>query len=298
MTKQKYIQVRNVLLTILVLNFIVAFAKIIYGVITKTSSMVADGYHSFSDGASNIIGIIGIWITSKPADESHPYGHHKFETLATIVISLLLFFVSFEILTDAYARFKNPVIPNIDVYNFAVMIITLIINMIVVWYEGKKGKELKSSILISDSKHTKSDIYVSISVLVGLLAIKKGLVIVDTIVSSLIAILIVKAGLEILIPGIKVLSDANIMDTKRINDLVIKVPDVIFCHKIRTRGKEDYIMVDLHVGVDKNVTLEYSHRIAHNIENLLKEKIDGVGEVIVHMEPAVFEESDDENRRS
>lgn len=292
MSIEKYKSVRKVLLSILVLNILVALSKIIYGMITNTSSMVADGYHSMSDGASNVIGIIGIWLASKPADESHPYGHHKFETLATIVISLLLFFVSFEILSDAYERFKNPVTPDINVLNFVIMIGTLFINTLVVWYEHKKGKELKSSILISDSKHTKSDIYVSISVIVSLLAVKFGFQIVDTIVAAVIAVLIIKAGFEILIPGINILSDANIMDTDEIHDLVMLIPEVIFCHKIRTRGKEDHVMIDLHVGIDKEFTLEYAHILAHSIEDMLKSKLEGIGEVIVHMEPAMLKEDD------
>lgn len=89
--KSNYKQVRNVLGGILVLNILVALAKVIFGKITNTSSMIADGYHSFSDGSSNVVGLIGIWIAARPADESHPYGHQKFETLSTIVISLLLF---------------------------------------------------------------------------------------------------------------------------------------------------------------------------------------------------------------
>lgn len=292
MSVHKYKKVRNVLLTILILNVLVALSKIIYGMSTNTYSMIADGYHSVSDGASNVIGIIGIWLASKPADENHPYGHHKFETLSTIVISLLLFFVSFQILSNAYERFRNPVIPNINTFNFVIMIVTLFINTIVVWYEHKKGIEFKSSILISDSKHTKSDIYVSISVIISLLAVKLGVEIVDTIVAAIIAILIIKAGLEILIPGINILSDANIMQTEQIYNLVMIIPEVIFCHKIRTRGKEDYVMIDLHVGIDKEFTLEYAHLLAHSIEDMLKSKLDGIGEVIVHIEPATLKEKD------
>ncbi|WP_425447139.1 cation diffusion facilitator family transporter [Dethiothermospora halolimnae] len=293
MENYTYKKVRNVLAAILVLNIAVALAKLIYGYMTNTSSMIADGYHSFSDGASNVIGIIGIWIASKPADKSHPYGHHKFETLATIIISMLLFFISFEILSNAYDRFKNPVTPNIDIFSFVVMIVTIVVNIFVTTYESKRGRELKSSILISDSKHTKSDIYVSVSVIASLIFIQLGLIIVDTIIAVIIAILIIKAGLEILIPGINVLSDANVMNTDEIYERVMRIPEVIYCHKIRTRGKEDHVMIDLHVGIDKEFTLEYSHLLAHSIEDMLKSKIDGIGEVIIHMEPAEFDEEKD-----
>lgn len=281
-----YKQVRNVLAGILILNILVALAKLIFGKITNTSSMIADGYHSFSDGSSNVVGLIGIWIAARPADENHPYGHQKFETLSTIVISLLLFFVSYNILSDAYYRFKNPITPDINIYSFIVMIATLGVNLWVTTYEAKKGRELKSSILLSDAMHTRSDIYVSISVIVSLIAIRLGFVIIDTIIAGIIAILIIKAGLGILIPGINILSDASMIDSDNIYDLVIKVPQVQYCHKIRTRGKENYIMVDLHVGLDKTFTLEYSHKLAHEIEDMLKEKLEGVKEVIVHVEPA------------
>lgn len=283
--QNNYIKVRNVLLGILLLNILVATAKIIYGLITKTSSMIADGYHSFSDGTSNIVGLVGIWIASRPADENHPYGHHKFETLSTIVISLILFFISFKILINAYDRIKSPVAPEINSLSFIIMVVTLVINIFVTTYEAKKGRELKSSILISDAMHTRSDIYVSISVIISLIAVRFGLVFIDAIVAAVIAILIIKAGLEILIPGINVLSDAKMINSEKIYELVMKVPEVRYCHKIRTRGKENHIMIDLHVGINKDFTLEYSHRLAHNIEDMLKEQLEGVSEVIVHLEP-------------
>ena len=288
--KNSYTEVRKVLMYILVLNLLVAVAKIVYGTITETASMIADGYHSFSDGTSNVVGLIGIWIASKPADDSHPYGHQKVETLSTIFISLLLFFVSFEIITDAYTRFKNPVIPKIDIGNFIVMIITLGINIFVVRYETMKGKQLKSSILISDAKHTQSDIYVSLSVIVSLIAVRLGVVIVDSIVSIFIGILIVKAGLEILLEATNVLIDGKMLNPDKIYKLVSEYPEVIYCHKIRTRGKENHIMVDLHIGVDPSCTISHAHEIAHDIEDMLKEAIDGVEEVIVHVEPGKVNE--------
>lgn len=287
--KDSYKKVRKILLMLLLLNIFVALSKIIYGMATRTSSMVADGYHSLSDGASNIVGIIGVWIASKPADEKHPYGHHKFETLSTITISLFLFFVAYEILTGAYERFRNPVMPDINVLSFVVMLVTIGINIFITTYETRKGKELKSSILLSDAKHTKSDIYTSISVIIGLIAIRFGFVIVDTIIAGVIAILIVKAGLEILLPSIDVLSDANVMDINEIHKLVMNIPEVIYCHRIRTRGKEDSVMVDLHVGIDENFSLKYSHVLAHSIEDMLKHKLDGIKEVIVHVEPATVQ---------
>lgn len=286
---KNYNQVRKVLIHTLLLNILVAMAKIIYGTITSTASMIADGYHSFSDATSNIVGIVGVWISSKPADESHPYGHQKVETLSTIFISVLLFFVSYEIATGAYERFINPVIPQVDIGNFVVMIVTFLVNIFIVTYELKKGKELKSSFLISDAKHTQSDLYTSVSVIIGLVAIKLGYVVVDSVISVFIAILIAKAGVEILVEAINVLIDGKMIESDKICELVRNHSEVVYCHKIRTRGKENHIMVDLHLGVNSDYTIKQAHKISHEIESMLKEELEGVREVIVHVEPAKVE---------
>lgn len=286
MINSNYRDVRKVLWYILILNLIVALAKLIYGTTTHTASMVADGYHSLSDGTSNIVGLIGIWIASKPPDERHPYGHQKVETLSTIFISMLLFFVAYEIMIGAYARFKSPIIPNINIGSFMVMILTLIVNLFVVRYETKKGEQLKSSILTSDAEHTKSDIYVSLSVIVSLVAIKIGYPIVDSIVSIFIGILIIRAGSGILSQAINVLIDGRIISPNKVYCKVIEHPHVIYAHHIRTRGKEDQIMIDLHVGIDENHTIKHGHEISHDIQEMLKKEIEGVSEVIIHIEPA------------
>ena len=283
---KNYQGVNKVLVYTLILNIIVALAKVIYGTKTRTASMVADGYHSFSDGTSNIVGLIGIWIAAKPPDENHPYGHQKVETFSTIFISILLFFVSYEIIGGAYMRFKNPVTPNINLGSFIVMLGTLMVNFFIVAYETKKGNELKSSFLLSDAKHTQSDIYVSLSVIASLIASRLGYPIVDILLSVLIGILIAKAGLEILVNAMNILIDGRIMSSSAIHSKVEEHPHVIYCHEIRTRGKEDQIMIDLHVGIDANHTIDYGHGIAHDIEDMLKREFDGVSEVIIHLEPA------------
>lgn len=283
--KNSYFHVKNVLIQILVLNLIVAISKITYGLFTNTASMSADGYHSISDATSNIIGLIAIYISNKPADKSHPYGHQKFETLATILISVSLFFMAYEILMSSYKRFIYPINPRVDIFSFAIMIITLSINFFISKYEFKKGLELKSNILISDSMHTKSDIYVSISVLISLAAIKLNFIIIDPIVAVVISILIIKAGFEILIPCINVLSDGAMIDPEKIYSFVIKFPEVIYCHKIRTHGKETHILMDLHIGINHSFTVEESHNLSHYIESMIIKEFKDVKEVIVHVEP-------------
>ena len=123
---------------------------------------------------SNIIGLIGTAIAAKPADESHPYGHRKFETFTTIGIALLLFIISINIIKSGIAKIVNPVTPQVDIYSFIVMIITIAINIFVIIFETKAGKRLNSDILVSDAIHTKSDVYISLSVILSLIAVKLG----------------------------------------------------------------------------------------------------------------------------
>ncbi|NQU19342.1 cation transporter, partial [bacterium] len=193
-----WIRIRRILLTILFLNWLVAALKVIFGLAVNSQSMVADGYHSFADGASNIIGLIGVWYASFPRDKDHPYGHKKYETFASIGIALVLFIVCFNILREGFLRFLNPIVPHISTISFLIMIVTMIINFIVMSYEYSKGKALKSDVLIADAMHTRSDILTSFSVIAAFIFIKLGFPIFDTIFAIVIAIFIGYAGFEIL----------------------------------------------------------------------------------------------------
>ena len=281
----KFKQIRRILVVILVLNWLVAFSKIVYGVITQCASMIADGVHSFGDGASNVIGLVGIWAAARPRDESHPYGHKKFETFATLGIAVILFIAALNILKDAFARIFHPVTPDVTSFSFMIMAVTVIINFFVMRYEYKKGQQFSSDILVCDSMHTRSDIFASLGVIGTLVAIKIGFPFLDTIVASLIAILIAKAGLEILKKSSDVLCDASALSDTIIEGVVNKVPGIRSIHNIRTHGRKDDIHVDLHVIIKAKMPVEDAHRLSHKIESELKGQIPGITNVNIHMEP-------------
>jgi cation diffusion facilitator family transporter len=281
-----YRTIRLVLILILALNWLVAIAKIICGLIIRSSSMTADGFHSLSDGASNIIGLIGIHFASQPKDNDHPYGHRKYETFFALGIAFLLFLVAIGIVHESLGRFTNPILPQINTISFIIMILTTAVNFIVMQYESKKGKELKSDILISDSLHTRADIFTSLSVILALCAIKLGYPIFDPIISIMIAIFIAYTGYGIMKESSAILCDtAAILDVKRIVDIVLSVEGTKNCHKVRTRGRPDDIYVDLHVEIDGNTRIEAAHEISYAIENAIKKCIPEVSDVVVHMEP-------------
>ncbi len=280
-----YSSVKKVLLIVLILNVAVALAKMIYGSMTNSLSMVSDGFHSLFDGTSNVIGIIGITLASRPPDKIHPYGHEKFETFASLGIAFLLFITCFEIFQSALGRFYNPETPDITILSFGVMGITLLINLAVSQYEKKKGLKLGSSILVSDSKHTRSDVYVSIAVILGFIAIKMGFNLVDPIISIIIAILIARMGLEIIKSSSSVLLDSAPLDAEIIKKIVLSVPNVKGSHKIRSRGPVSHIFVDLHVTLKSCSSADEAHKTAHLVEKKLKESMLGIEDVVVHVDP-------------
>mgnify|MGYP000067481202 CR=1 FL=1 len=283
-------EINKVLWTILALNIMVSIIKLAVGYAIASSSMVADGFHSFSDSSSNIIGLIGTAIAAKPADESHPYGHKKFETFTSLVIALLLFIVSINIMKSSAAKLVEPTIPQVDIYSFIVMIITIAINIFVIIYETKQGKKLKSDILISDAIHTKTDVYVSLSVIFSLIAVKLGYPILDPIISLVISIVIIKAGVDILINSSKVLCDAAVLDPQEVMNLVSKIDGVLDCHRVRSRGSEDDFSLNLHILVDPAMSVAQSHELHHKIEGEIRKHFSGVHYIDIHIEPVDAEE--------
>lgn len=281
----KFKKIKRILILVLIFNWLVAFSKIIYGLITRCASMTADGVHSFGDGASNIIGLVGIWAASKPKDEDHPYGHKKFETIATLGIAVILFLAAFNIIREAVLRIFHPVEPDVTVFSFILIIFTIIINILVMKYEHKKGVQLSSDILICDSFHTRTDVFASIVVISALISIKLGVLILDTIVASFIALLIAKSGFEILKISSNILCDGNVLSKTSIRDIVKNIRGVKSVHHIRTRGRKDDVHVDLHVIIDAKMHVDDAHDLSHRIQESLKKKIHGVTEVSVHIEP-------------
>ena len=161
-------QVAFVLWVTLILNWTIALLKLIFGFATQCMVIVADGVHSFSDGTSNIVGLVAIHIAGHPADRDHPYGHQKYETLAAVVISFFLFVVSFGIIREAIVSFARPKATEVSALSFLLMGATFLVNLFVVWYERKKGRLLESDLLLSDSWHTMTDLFITLTVVVAL----------------------------------------------------------------------------------------------------------------------------------
>jgi len=248
-------------------------------------SMRSDGFHSFFDGTSNVIGLIGIWVASQPPDKEHPYGHRKFETLSTIAIAVMIFATGTEILRETYLRLSIPYDIKVSVMSFVVMAVTLAVNIGVMTYETRKGRELKSDFLTADAMHTRSDIYISLSVVISLIAAKAGYPVVDIIAAFVITLFIARMGFSILKSATNVLADAACINPDDIHEVVMNIHGVRDCHGIRTRGNRDFVNVDLHVLVDPEEKIQDAHTIAHNVEDAIKKGFSSIVDVVIHVEP-------------
>lgn len=281
----RYKEIQKVHLIILLINTLTCISKLVVGLLTNTASITADGFHSMTDGLNNIVGMVGTYFAFQPVDEKHPYGHRKFETMTTLFISVLLLLTSFSLLKGAYDRLLNPVTPAVTPMSFVVMSITIVVNMFITIYEKEKGKVLKSDFLIMDATHTLSDVLVSLTVMIALFTIKLGFLWIDTIISIFIALIIGKAGLDIINNVTNVLCDAVAIDPKDISSFVCNFEEVHSCHKVRSRGRDDDIHVDLHVVTIDDLTLEKAHSLVHRIDLALRIKFPGITDVNVHVDP-------------
>ena len=158
-TPLRYRAVSGVLLRVLLLNIGVALAKLVLGYATGAVSVVSDGFHSLTDGASNVLGLVGLRASRMPPDDDHPYGHRKYETLAAAGIFIFLLLAVLEIGRSTLKSLANPTPPQVTPVSFGVMIATLLVNLWVVRYEAGEGRRLNSELLLADSMHTRSDVF-------------------------------------------------------------------------------------------------------------------------------------------
>ena len=280
-------RVQRVFVIVLILNVAVAVVKAVFGIMAGSVSMVADALHSGFDSFSNVVGIVAMHLAGKPPDPEHPYGHGKIETLGTLVIGAMLLLTAAGILLEGYGRLITPITPDITPITVGVMVGTLITNIIVSTYERRKGEEYQSQILIADSLHTRSDVFVSTAVLGGFLAIRLGYPAADPIIALGIGLLIARMGVGILYGAAEVLIDSMNLpcDPALVRAVVMDTPGVAGYHDFRCRGKPGEIFADIHVTVDPALSIARAHAISEEVEQRLKETVPGLAEVVVHIEP-------------
>lgn len=279
--------VRTVLWLVLALNIAVALAKLFYGVVSNSAAMEADGFHSLFDGASNVIGLVGMWFAARPADKEHPYGHAKFETFAAAVIGVMLAFAGYTVGKGAIDSLTGEgAQTDVTAVSFAIMLGTLALNLLVTTWERRAGLRLGSEILVADASHTLSDVLVSSGVIVSLVLVRLGVGAADGVVALLVAVVIFRTAWSVFRGVLHTLGDAARLPAGEVARVAAAVPGVLESHGVRTRGPESQVMVDLHVLVNPKTTVARGHEIAHEVEVALRREYGQITDVVVHLEPA------------
>ena len=285
--------VRRVLFVVLGLNLGVATVKLGLSFATGALSLLADGIHALLDASSNVVGIVGIAVASRPADAGHPYGHRRFETLAASCIGLLILSGMAGILSGLWEGLsgRRPV-PEVTPVSAAILAVTIVANFGISRYEAKKGSELRSGVLQADAGHTLSDTLGAMAVLVSFGATWLGFAAADLVAAVVVAILIGRTAWSVLRENIGVLADHARLDPLAVHRVAMSVPEVRGAHKIRSRGSPDHVLVDLHIHVDPAMSVLEAHRVTHEVAGAVRAAFPEVADVLIHTEPADGREND------
>lgn len=278
-------EVSTVLYRVLFLNLLVAAAKIALGFASGAVSILSDGFHSLTDTASNVVALVGVRIADAPPDEDHPYGHRKFETMASVGILLFLLLVLREVLSAAWERLQSGGEPEISALTFVVMGGTFAINVGVVFYERRAGRRLSSEVLLADAHHTMSDLLTSATVIAALIGVSFGYAWLDPAAALVVAGFIGYACWEIFTQTSGILADRFVIAEDSIREVVGSVPEVLGCHHIRTRGSADFVFLDLHIWMDAAMSLDHAHELSHVVKDRLMARFPQIKDAIIHIEP-------------
>lgn len=284
--RDRYADVSRVLVRVLVLNVAVALAKIVFGYASGAISILSDGFHSLTDAASNVVGLVGVRVANRPPDANHPYGHRKFETVAAAAVTGFLLAIFLEVVRNAFNHLTAPLpAGRISYAGFVIMIVTIAINLVVVRYETRAARRLHSEVLMADALQTRGDVWTSLAVLVALAGARAGMPILDPIAALVVAGFIARAAFEVASTTGGILSDQAAMEETDIERVVMSVDGVIGCHHIRTRGSADHVFLDLHVWLPRDMALEEAHALSHVVKDRLMEEYPQIADAVIHLEP-------------
>ena len=276
-------RVQRVLLVALALNVVVAAGKLVAGWRANSLAVIGDGLHSAVDAGANLVALVVLRFASAPADEDHPFGHGRYETIAAFVLSGLLLLTAFELGRSAVLRLFAPEETDVTLLTVVVMVVTLGVNVAVSWYEAREGRRERSDILLADAAQTRADVYVTVAVLAGLGVHALGVPYVDALLALGVSLSIAFAGYRVYRDVMPALTDAAVFDPHAVARVVRTVPGVVSVHDIRSRGTRREAYVQMHLVVEPG-DVRGAHAIADAVEQRLADEL-GVKEVLVHIEP-------------
>ena len=277
-----------------VANLLLVVFKFIAGIVGHSAAMIADAVHSLSDFITDIIVIIFVAISGKPEDEDHDYGHGKYETLATAVIGIILFFVGVGILISGIkaiiGALQGEPLQTPSPLALIAAVISIVVKEVLYHYTVKRGKALGSSSVVANAWHHRSDALSSIGTAIGIggaIFFGEQWRILDPIAAVIVSLFIIKVAVELFKPCIEELLERSLpaeMEQK-ILDIILSTPQVSSPHHLRTRRIGSYIAIEVHIRMDGQRSLSEAHQVASDIERRLKAEFGESTHIGIHMEP-------------
>jgi cation diffusion facilitator family transporter len=277
-------------------NLILSVIKIIGGIIGQSQSLIADGLHSLSDLASDAMVLVAAKHAGEEADDDHPYGHGRFETLATVGLGLFLIVVAIGIAFDGAHRVFDEEAQQIPHYfTLAIALFSILSNEGLYHFTHRVGLRINSKMLIANAWHHRSDAISSIVVLVGIAGAQLGMPILDPIAAVIVALMIAKIGYDLSYHSVRELVDTA-LDPETVEQIKAKIlenEDVLEMHMLRTRRMGHTSLVDVHILVLPKLSVSEGHHISEAVEKSLIGSFDDINDVTVHIDP----ENDEQEAR-
>ncbi|HOJ64206.1 MAG TPA: cation diffusion facilitator family transporter [Spirochaetota bacterium] len=293
--KEREKQATQITIVGFIVNLILTAAKFIAGIIGKSNAMVADAVHSLSDFLTDIIVIVFIKVASKPKDKNHHYGHGKFEIFATIIIGVFLVLVALGLIWNGIKLIisftKGVILEKPGLIALIAAIVSIVIKEALYWYTYLKGKKINSMAVIGNAWHHRSDAFSSIGTLLGIsgaIFLGEKWRILDPISAIIVSIFILKVAFKLIMPNINDLLEISLPE--KIENEILEIinntdPEIKNSHNLKTRRIGNNYAIEIHIKVDKDMTVESSHNIATKIETNIREKYGENTHVAVHIEP-------------
>lgn len=275
-------------------NLLLTAFKLVAGLLGRSSAMIADAIHSLSDLVSDIVVLVMVKVSSKGVDKSHDYGHGKFETLATVVVAVILLWVGIELLIEGIGKIRLVIVgetlPVPGTIALWAALISILVKEILYQWTSRVGKKVNSPAMITNAWHHRSDALSSIGAALGIggaICFGGKWVILDPIVGCIISIFIVVIAVKMAIPALYELTDGSLPEEieQQIIQLILSVDGVTNVHDLRTRRNGPIIIIGVHIVVDPNMTVAKAHHLTVLAENAIRNQFGNETQISIHIEP-------------
>ncbi len=286
--KQRHQEINQVTLWGVFVNLVLSVSKLAGGFFGQSQALIADGVHSLSDLASDAMVFVAAKHASEDADEEHPYGHARFETIATVALAVLLTIVGLGIAYDAIVSLvSDDVLAKPDAFTLWIAAFSILSNEGLYHYTKLVGNRIRSNLLIANAWHHRSDAISSIVVMIGIAGTQFDMPKLDAYAAIIVAIMIARIGFKLGYDSVQELVDASLEPelVDRIRQQILSHEGVRELHMLRTRRLGQYAHVDVHIMVAPKLSVSEGHHISETVEKMLKDSFDAINDVTVHIDP-------------